>query len=129
MTCTKNKVAAQIKKLNKKCLLTHCYCSSLNLAVGDSVKNIPLLKDTLNMAYEITKLIKKSPKREAEFQRIQPEFWGQIERDFHAYDMESPHSENSVHKREDSLSCISERLSEELWNFDKAVGMGTIQYQ
>ena len=61
----KKGVAAQIKKMNKKCLLTHCHCSSLNLAVRDSVKNIPLLKDTLNMAYDITKLIKKSSKSEA----------------------------------------------------------------
>ena len=36
MTGTKNGVAAQIKKLNKKCLLTHCYCHSLNLAVRDT---------------------------------------------------------------------------------------------
>ena len=59
MTATKNGVAAQIKKLNEKCLLTHCYCPSLNLAFGDSIKNIPLLKDTLDMAYLITELIKK----------------------------------------------------------------------
>ena len=59
MTGTKNGVAAQIKKLNEKCLLMHFYCHSLNLAVRDSIKNIPLLK---TMAYEITVLIKKSLK-------------------------------------------------------------------
>ena len=59
MTETKNVFAAQIKKLNEKYLLTHCYCHSLNLAVGDTINNIPLLKDTLDMAYEITKLIDK----------------------------------------------------------------------
>ena len=53
---------AKIKKLNEKFLRMHCYCHSLNLAVGDTKKNIPLLKDTLDMAYEITKLIEKSPK-------------------------------------------------------------------
>ena len=42
------------------------------------------------MTYEITKLIKKSPKREAEFHRKQAEFLGQMERDFHVYDMDSP---------------------------------------
>ena len=41
-------------------------------------KNIPLLKDALNMAYEITKLIKKRPKTEAEFHRKQAEFLGQL---------------------------------------------------
>ena len=72
----------QIKKLNEKCLLTQCYYHSLNLAVGDTDKNIPLLKDTLDVAYEITKLIKKSPpKGEAEFHRRLA--------DFHVYDMDS----------------------------------------
>ena len=42
-----------MKKLNEKCLLMHCYCHSLNLAVGDTIKSIPLLKDTLDMAYEL----------------------------------------------------------------------------
>ena len=42
------------------------------------------------MACEITKLIKKSPKREAEFHRKQTELLGQRERDFHVYDMDSP---------------------------------------
>ena len=42
---------------------------SLNLAIGATIKYIPLLKDTLDMAYEITQLIKKSRKREAEFYR------------------------------------------------------------
>ena len=68
MTGTKNGVAAQIKKLNEKCLLTHCYCHSFNLAIRDTIKNIPLLKDTLDKAYEITELIKKG-QRAAEFHR------------------------------------------------------------
>ena len=38
MTGTKYGVAPQIKKLNEKCLLTHCYCHSLNLAVWDTNK-------------------------------------------------------------------------------------------
>ena len=60
MTGTKNEVTAQIKKLNEKCLL---------------IKNISLLKETLDMAYEITDLIMKSPKREAESHRKQANFW------------------------------------------------------
>ena len=89
MTGTKNGVASQIKKLNEKCLLTHCYCHSLNLAVGDTIKNIPLLKDVLDIAYEITKLIKKSPKREAEFRKKQAEIVGQMEHNLHV-DIDSP---------------------------------------
>ena len=47
MTETKNGVAAQIKELNENCLLTYCYCLSLHLPVEDTIKSIPLLKDTL----------------------------------------------------------------------------------
>ena len=42
------------------------------------------------MNYEIIKLIKKSPKKEAEFHRRQAEFLGQMECVFHVYDMDSP---------------------------------------
>ena len=35
-------------------------------------------------------MAKKSPKREAEFHRKQAEFLGQMECDFHVYDMDSP---------------------------------------
>ena len=48
------------------------------------------MKDTFDMAYEITKLIKKSPKSESEFHRKQAEFLGQIESGFHVYNMDSP---------------------------------------
>ena len=76
----------QMKKLFADALLQH----SLNFAVGDTIKNNPLLIGTLNMAYEITKLIKKSPKREAEFHRKQTEFRGHIKHDFQVYGMDSP---------------------------------------
>ena len=77
-------------------MLTDCYCQSLNLAVGDTIKNIPLLKDILDMAYEITKLIKKSPKREAESHTKQAEFQGLMERDFYEYDIDSPALKSSA---------------------------------
>ncbi len=54
----------------------HCYCHSFNLAVRDTIKNIALLKDTFDMTYEIIKLIKKGPKREAEFHRKQARISG-----------------------------------------------------
>ena len=62
-----NVIAAEIKKLNEKRLLMHCSCHSLNLAVGDTIKNIPLLKDTLDMAYDITNLIKNSTENKQNF--------------------------------------------------------------
>ena len=73
MTGIRNGVSTIIKRENPKCLLTHCYCHALNLAVGDTVKNVPLLKETLEDAYELTKLIKYSPKRQAELKNKQQE--------------------------------------------------------
>ena len=67
--------AAQIKKLNEKCLLTHCYCHSLKLAVVGTIKNIPLVKNTLDMAYEITNLIKKSPNERPNSTENKQNFW------------------------------------------------------
>ena len=56
-------VAKQIKEIENKALFTHCYTHSLNLAVGDAIKNSKVMKDALKTTFEITKLIKKSPKR------------------------------------------------------------------
>ena len=80
------------------------------------------------MAYEITKLIKKSPKSEAEFHRKQAEFLGQMEHDFHVYDGLT-NSENPLPNKVDCPSSKSECFSEELWNFDEAVWMITRQCQ
>ncbi len=46
ITGTKNRVTAQIERY----LLVHRYCHSLNLDGGDTIKNIPLLKDILDVA-------------------------------------------------------------------------------
>ena len=43
-------------------LYTHCYGHALNLAVGDTVKQSKICKDALDTAFEITRMIKFSPK-------------------------------------------------------------------
>ena len=97
----------------KKSLLTHCYCHTLNLAVGDTINNIPLLKDTLDMAYVITKLIKKSPKKETDFPRKYAELLEQMKHDFHVYDRYGlSNSENPLPNKVDCPTCISECYSE-----------------
>ena len=73
MTGVRNGVATIIKQDNPKCLLTHCYCHTLNLAVDDTVKSVPLLKETLEDAYELAKLVKYSPKRRTALKNIQEE--------------------------------------------------------
>jgi len=70
MSGPKSGVATQIKSLNGKCLYTHCYGHALNLAVGDVIKNIPRLNETFSTAYEICKLVKKSPKRNTKLDAI-----------------------------------------------------------
>jgi hypothetical protein len=46
----------------------------VNLATGDCIRNNRILQDALDNAFEIIKLIKKSPKREAIFKRMKKEF-------------------------------------------------------
>ena len=70
MAGKKNGVAAKIKSINGKCLYTHCYGHALNLAVGDSIRNIKLLSDTFGTIKEVCNLVKKSPKRETHLKEL-----------------------------------------------------------
>ena len=70
MTGSKNGVAKIISNDEPRAVFTHCYGHSLNLAVGDTVKQCKIMKSALETVNEISKLIKKSPKRDAMFQRI-----------------------------------------------------------
>ena len=49
----------------KRAPYTHCYTHFLNLAIGDTMKNSNLLKHTTDI-----KLVKKSPKLDAKFNKI-----------------------------------------------------------
>ena len=73
MAGSKTGVATQIKATNGKCLYTHCYGHTLNLAVTDSIKSIDCLKRTFEIEHEICKLIKKSPKRSTKLDDIRKE--------------------------------------------------------
>ena len=70
MTGIKNGVATLIANEEKRAVFIHCYGHALNLAIGDAVKNSSILKDALDIAYEISKLIQYSPKRQERFDRI-----------------------------------------------------------
>jgi len=74
MSGSKNGVVVQIKKEEKRALYTHCYCHSLNLAIGDTMRNCDLLQRTLDNTFELTKLVKKSPKRDSKLKEIQASF-------------------------------------------------------
>ena len=71
MTGHGNRVVVQIKEEQKRALYTHCYAHSLNLAIGDTMKNSALLKHTIDNTFELTKLVKKSPKKDSKLKEIQ----------------------------------------------------------
>ena len=62
MTGCKNGVATQLLAKEKRAVLTHCYGHALNLVVGDSMKQSKVCRDALDSAYEISKLLRFSPK-------------------------------------------------------------------
>ena len=61
MSGSRSGVATRITNLESRAPYTHCYGHALNLAIQDTVKGVKVMEDTV---YEITKLIKKSPKRD-----------------------------------------------------------------
>eukprot|EP00731_Ephydatia_muelleri_P008502 Em0004g840a len=69
----RNGVAAQILAEESRATYTHCYGHALNLAASDMVKKNKILRDTLDTVFEISKLVKFSPKREAIFNRLKSE--------------------------------------------------------
>ena len=64
MTGHKNGVVVQIKEEEKRALYTHYYSHSLNLAIGDTMKNS-------DNTFELTKLVRKSPKKDSKLKEIQ----------------------------------------------------------
>ena len=65
----KNGVSNKILSENLKAFFTYCFGHALNLAIGDMVKNVRFLKDSMDTKYEISNLIKRSPKRDAILQK------------------------------------------------------------
>ena len=66
-------VATRIYEEEPRAVYTHCYGHSINLAASDAVKESKLMRDALDTTYEITKLIKYSPRREAIFCNLKQE--------------------------------------------------------
>ena len=66
-------VAVKIQELEPRVLFTHCYGHALNLSVSDTVKQSSIMKDCLDTCFELVKLVKFSPKREALLNLIKEE--------------------------------------------------------
>ena len=60
-------VATQLSATEPRALFTHCNGHSLDLAVCDSIK---IVKNALNVTYEVCKLLKYSPRRDSLFDKI-----------------------------------------------------------
>ena len=73
MSGAKSGVVARLYAAEPRAIFTHCYGHSLNLACGDTIKRCKLMQDALDTTHEITKLIKKSPARDAIFKRLNEE--------------------------------------------------------
>lgn len=69
MSGLRNGVAKLILGEEPKTLYSHCYGHALNLAVWDCVKQCSLMRSTFDVFAEISKLVKKSPKRDAIFEK------------------------------------------------------------
>ena len=63
-------VAKKLLDEEPRAIFTHCYGHALNLAVGDCVKQCRVMKMALDVVAEVSKLVKKSPKRDAAFDKL-----------------------------------------------------------
>ena len=73
MSGTKSGVAMQIATAESRAVYMHCYGHALNLAVGDTVQQSKLLRDTLDTTGEISKLLKYSPCHDSLFEKLKSE--------------------------------------------------------
>lgn len=73
MSGRKSGVVTRLCAAEPRAVFTHCYGHSLNLACSDAIKQCKLMQDALDTTHEITKLIKKSPARDAIFKRLKEE--------------------------------------------------------
>ena len=73
MAGAKGGVATKIQQIEPKAVFTHCFGHALNLSVNDTIKRSSALKGCLDTCFELVKLIKFSPKREAMLSKIKEE--------------------------------------------------------
>ena len=67
-------VQAGISFQYRKAIYIHCFCHSLNLAVQDASRHIPLISSTLDVIQELSNLIRFSPKRKALLEQMRHDF-------------------------------------------------------
>lgn len=73
MSGAKKGVAANITKQEPRAIYTHCYGHAINLAVGDTVKRSKVMRDSLDTVFEMSKIIKYSPRRDTILEQLKRE--------------------------------------------------------
>ena len=73
MSGAKSGIVARMQAAEPRAVFTHCNGHALNLACADTIKQCKLMRDALDTTYEITRLIKISPHRDAIFKRLEEE--------------------------------------------------------
>ena len=96
MIVHRNGVVVQIKEEEKRALYTHCDAHSLNLAIGDTMENPALLKDTIDNTFELTKLVKKSAKKDGKLKEIENSLAIADDRDNEDYELNKTKSSISM---------------------------------
>lgn len=73
MSGTRNGVQALFKRESPQILYVHCLAHSLNLCVKEVARACDIIRDTMSFVYELTQLIKMSPKRLSLFDSLRKE--------------------------------------------------------
>ena len=73
MSGPKSGVAKKLRDEEPRALYLHCHGHALNLATGDAIKKYKVTKDALDVVFKVSKLVKFSPKRSAELEKLRNE--------------------------------------------------------
>ena len=73
MAGAKGGVATLMKGEEKRALYTHCYGHATNLACSDSIRQVKAVRDAHDTVHEISKLVRKSPKRDGYLEKMKRE--------------------------------------------------------
>ena len=95
-------------------MYTHCYAHALNIAIGETIKRSKVCCDALNVSFEISKLIKFSPKRNALFHQIKVA---------NADEVESSANIQTFSNQVDSMGKSVARILENFHNLKQFWGM------
>ena len=70
MSYPRSGIVKQLHDEEPRALYLHCHGHALNLAAGDAIKKCKHFKDALDLALELSKLVKYSPKRSTELEKL-----------------------------------------------------------